>query len=205
MTPERAAYLRSKGAPLAGSRSFEQRGAAPLVSVITPHLPSRADQLQACIISVKTQWYPPIQHIVVDDDGSLPDPHWGAAARNKGQAYAKGDYIAYLDDDDTFRPWHVSLLASMLTAAPEAMWAYAAVAWHRSDGIRYTYADPPELGNNPGSIFMHRREFPAEWKDGPTEDWDVLWPWIRDEVPYVSVNVVTADARALFPPPRAHA
>jgi len=88
-----------------------------LVSVIIPTY-NRADLVISAIESVVAQTYRPIQ-IIVTDDGSSDDTarriaeiegveyyyqeHAGqAAARNLGLSYAKGEYIASLDSDDTW-------------------------------------------------------------------------------------------------------
>jgi glycosyltransferase involved in cell wall biosynthesis len=50
----------------------------------------------------------------------------GAAIRfNQGLKLAKGDYICYLGDDDTFYPNHFELLSKALDEHPEAGLAYS--------------------------------------------------------------------------------
>src|SRR6266516_4725049 len=108
----------------------------PLVSVITPHRPGdRYDWIfDRCIASVQAQTYSPIEHVIVSDgpDPKLfemigrtatpgaalvfdqlppnPDPRWGSRARRRGLELATGDLIAYLDDDDSYRPDHCAEL-----------------------------------------------------------------------------------------------
>jgi glycosyltransferase involved in cell wall biosynthesis len=99
----------------------------PLVSVVIPTF-NRTEQTIAAIVSVLAQTYSDFDIIVVDD-GSTDDsrqamqrfisqktdgcqqilfvsqPNQGASvARNTGIAKAKGEYIAFLDSDDSWHP-----------------------------------------------------------------------------------------------------
>jgi len=103
---------------------------APLVSVILPTL-DRADMLPTALDSVMDQTYPHWQLIIVDDGSRdhtdqvvqpyLDDPrvtylkHEGsrgvAAARNTALEVATGDYIAYMDSDNS---WYIDFLELIL-------------------------------------------------------------------------------------------
>lgn len=105
----------------------------PLVSVVMP-VHRRADVVGAAIGSVRTQRYPAWELIVVDD-GSGDDTvdvvrrlaadeprirlverdNGGAgAARNTGLAAVRGDFVAFLDADNTWRPDHLSAAVAAL-------------------------------------------------------------------------------------------
>lgn len=108
-----------------------------MVSVVIPTY-GRSDTLKRAVKSVKKQTYNNIEILVVDDNepGSeysqrvaeiinylnydnlslvTQDRHInGAVARNKGIKVAKGEYIAFLDDDDLFLPEKIKKQVTVL-------------------------------------------------------------------------------------------
>jgi len=97
-----------------------------MISVIIPTY-NRYDSLLNSIESVKNQTYKNIEILVVDDNSSdkrynnlknkginviklnkgskqLLGYGFGAVPRNIGMKYSKGEYIAFLDDDDIWMP-----------------------------------------------------------------------------------------------------
>lgn len=99
-------------------QKFTMNTPSPLVSVIIPLYNARA-YIGECINSVLEQTYHPIEVIVVDDGSTdtsadFVETHYGShvrlvrqenqgasAARNHGLDVATGDYIQFLDADDT--------------------------------------------------------------------------------------------------------
>jgi len=93
----------------------------PSLSVIIPTR-DRGPLLARALASVEAQSLPPGEVLIVDDGDapldarSLPGvrvvrqeaPHGAARARNLGAARARGRFLAFLDDDDT---WHPDYLA----------------------------------------------------------------------------------------------
>jgi glycosyltransferase involved in cell wall biosynthesis len=122
-----------------------------------------------------------------------PAPHHGHHGRLAGLGRAAGDLIAYLDDDDAYRPGHVAALAAALQARPDAAWAYSLMEWQVPQ--RHVIGeDPPRCGQIGTPMLMHRRALPAQWGPAsPVEDWAVVERWLTADAPYVHVPEVTID------------
>jgi glycosyltransferase involved in cell wall biosynthesis len=190
----------------------------PLVSVITPTWQRHDLLVNRCIPSVQAQTYPAVEHVVVSDG---PDPEltamiagqvkafeclpehdpvarWGHFARLRGLELAKGDYIAYLDDDNAFRPDHVARLVAALKHDPGAGFAYSLILMNGHGPPYIVGADPPFCGGIDTSAIMHRRALlqTATWRDEgwhPTVEWDLVERWMAAGVTWVLDGEITAD------------
>ena len=121
------------------------------VSVIIPTY-NRACFLEDAVNSVLSQKYRDLELIVVDDGSTdhtqrvlssysncltyLFQEHRGvSAARNRGIAHARGDYLAFLDSDDLWLPDKLSLQMEFLQQHPKARICYTEEIWIRR-GVR---------------------------------------------------------------------
>jgi glycosyltransferase involved in cell wall biosynthesis len=194
----------------------------PLVSVIIPTWQRSGILLGRCIPSVLAQTYPHVECIAVSDGpdpelaaqaGAItgapgggrvtfaylpehdPSARWGHHARLRGIELASGDILAWLDDDNTFRPQHVSRLAAALEANPGAGFAYSQIVI----GGRPVGSDPPVYGQIDTSVMASRREAydVATWRDQGQEtiDWDLAKRWMDGGLSWAFVPEITADWR----------
>lgn len=129
------------------------------VSVIIPTY-KRSEDIARAVDSVLAQTIDSFEVIVCDDNGIgtedgekteqvmaayAEDPRVvycrhevnknGAAARNTGIAVARGEYIAFLDDDDTFRPERLQKMYDKMEALDSSWGAcYTGYVQHKANG-----------------------------------------------------------------------
>ncbi|TWT33779.1 Chondroitin synthase [Posidoniimonas corsicana] len=125
----------------------------PLVSVYIPTF-NRAHLIEASINSVLEQTFTDWELIIVDDGSSdntravvegLTSHVAGRVTysrhenrglfycRNRGAELARGKYVAPLDSDDAWRPYHLQACVDALESNPEVDWVYGSL--RRVDSI----------------------------------------------------------------------
>ena len=118
----------------------------PLVSIIIPTY-NYSQYVCRAIDSALSQTYPNVEVIVIDD-GSTDDTAaivtdkyeqrisylWqvnkgASSARNLGISVSRGDYIAFLDSDDRYKPENIERKVQYLQCHKEYRWVYSDWVW----------------------------------------------------------------------------
>ncbi|HFU4497080.1 TPA: glycosyltransferase family 2 protein [Streptococcus suis] len=144
------------------------------VSVIIPTY-KRSEAICRAVDSVLAQTLESVQIIVVDDNGVDTDTGRataevmkkyanepkvlylqhdvnknGSAARNTGIRAAKGEYIAFLDDDDIYLPKRLEKMSKKLDSLDNSWGAcYTGYVKHQKDGSKQYSAE-----NNEGDLYL---------------------------------------------------
>ncbi len=176
---------------------------APRVSVIVCTY-NRPGWLRAALGSVLAQDVDAFEVLVVDDGSEPPvrlppesqgrcrlvrTPHRGVgAARAAGLDAARGELVAYCDDDDAWAPGHLRALLLYLEAHPEVDLVYGDSVWRHPDGstavpysVDYDRVDLSGYNYVFATDVLHRaRAARAAGGFDPSlrahEDWDL---WLR--------------------------
>lgn len=122
-----------------------------LVSVIIP-THNRPALLPRAVRSVLAQTFQDFEIIIVDDGTESVTPvlkkfddtriryiknegrHGGGAARNRGIKEARGEFVAFLDDDDEWLPEKLERQIQVLKEHPEAVASFSGVRALKEDG-----------------------------------------------------------------------
>ena len=179
------------------------------VSVIIPTY-NRAGLVQEAVASVLAQTWRDFELLVVDDgstDGTVEalapyasrlrllrrESRGGvSAARNTGIAAARGEWLAFLDSDDLWRPEKLARQLAYLAAHPDLQLCQTEETWvrrglrvnqpltHRKVGGRIFFASLERCLVSPSAVILHRRLLEQHGgfdEDLPAaEDYDL---WLR--------------------------
>ncbi|RMH51769.1 MAG: glycosyltransferase [Zetaproteobacteria bacterium] len=131
-----------------------------LVSVIVP-VYNYGAYIARALESLFRQSHRNLEIIVVDDGSTDDTPQilarygdrirWvrqenrgAAAARNRGIGMARGEYIAFLDADDAYRPDNIARKLRFLREHPRYRWCYSDWAWVDAQGVPRRFGHEPE-------------------------------------------------------------
>ncbi len=183
-----------------------------LISVVTPTWNRMSLLTKRCIPSVRAQNYDgPVEHIIVSDGPDerlkdipdvrylaehLPTANRGIRARRYGADLARGDLVAYLDDDNAWWFRHLELLTRALDES-DADFAYSQALCTEPHGYRWIIgSEPPVFSQIDTSMIVHRRGLldVANWEPSHMPaDWDLVSRWLGAGAKWVYVPAVTVD------------
>ncbi len=161
-----------------------------LVSVIVPTF-NRAALCKRAVESVLSQTYRNLEVIVVDD-GSVDDTRaklagldervkylWQSnagvsSARNRGIESAQGEFLAFLDSDDSWLPWKLESQLAVLLAYPKAGMVFTDMAAVGDDQIIQYESYKARMFDayetfSPETHFYHHSALGAVWDGCPLE------------------------------------
>jgi glycosyltransferase involved in cell wall biosynthesis len=192
----------------------------PKISVVTPTWRRHRLLLDRCIPSIQAQDYDgEIEHVIVSDgpDPALEDVpgvvfldehreqlNRGIWARLAGTRLATGDLIAYLDDDNAWRPGHLRLLAGAIERE-DVSFAYGKALCQDSHAARAWVIGccQPVFSQIDTSMIVHRAGLleTATWEpSGRPADWHLVDRWLRAGVTWAWVPEITLDYYARSDP-----
>lgn len=134
----------------------------PSISVVIP-LYNKAPHIRKTLGSVFAQSVPPLEIIVVDDgstDGGdeivesiensrlvlVRQENQGVSiARNTGLSHAAGDYVAFLDADDLWKPFHIEELENLIKQFPN-VGLFSTMHSFCLEGVNYFPSSPLPQG-----------------------------------------------------------
>lgn len=172
---------------------------APLVSVVVPTL-NRPAMLRNALASIEAQTVQDFEILVVNDGGcdvaeivkEYPKAryfshgcNWGCSGtKNTALRMAAGKYIAYLDDDDRWFPWHLEKMLEVLRTGARFVYSDSNIRKNAEPEHLWFSRQPGELLQHSVAAVcsvMHERSLLAEVgfydsRLSDHEDWDM---WIR--------------------------
>lgn len=150
--------------------------APPSISIVTPSF-NQAPFLAAAIESVLSQGYPALEYFVMDggsQDGSaeiiqryadrltgwVSAPDGGQyAAVTAGFARSRGEVLAWLNSDDAYCPWALSVVGEIFARFPQIEWLTTArpLFWDRAGRAVHC----PAVSGYARQAFLDREHFPG--------------------------------------------
>lgn len=150
------------------------------VTVITPTIPTRGEQLGRAIRSVMNQTVKPVSHLVLPDI----EKRGAAAMLDQCLRYAQSEWVAVLADDDEFLPHHLETLWNLLDETGADV-AYSHFRFSNQDdaghlerfrGQPFNYEKPRQMTG----VYMGRRQLLYDI-GGHQSSWFLADSYERDE------------------------
>lgn len=191
----------------------------PRITVIIPSYNAR-EFLPGALESIRAQEMAALEILIVDDGSTDGTAEWAAAqegvrvirqenagpsaARNRGLAEARGEYIAFLDADDLWPAYKLRVQADWLDRNPELEVVLGLIRWESLNGAplpQFVYELPDQTRTfiNLGAALWRRTAFDRvgglceEMRYGEDHDWFLRAR--EEELPMVILRDVTLHYR----------
>lgn len=137
--------------------------------------------------------------------------------KNKGIEQARGDYIAYLDDDNSWRPNHLEVCVAAIEADFSTDMVYSRLSYHAdpalvekykvpvgdADGVEWNpqmlglrnYIDTSTILHSKGAFWRLVRDTGYGWDESLRRfgDWNFVWRWAVNGLTAKLADHVTVD------------
>jgi len=109
------------------------------LSILIPTIPERKEMFNRLIIALIAQWTEGVEICSNDDEGSI------GTKRNQLLQEASGEYVCFIDDDDTVSSTYIQDILTAIESKPDCVSLRGVITWD---------------GSNP-EIFEHSLRYPA--------------------------------------------
>jgi glycosyltransferase involved in cell wall biosynthesis len=197
-------YNRAEYLPMAMSSALAQQGVNVDVIIVDD---GSTDETAAVVEQYRSYWGERVRYIWQENSER-------SVARNHGMRYARGEFLAFLDSDDIWRPDHARLCLAALRSHPQAVAAYGEYGLMTADGrpIHNQVARPAGVGSqflldlclkrlilHPTEVVLRRAAITSDELFDPeipgAEDW-LLWVELARRGDFVRVGKPTVWMRA---------
>lgn len=138
-------------------------GTKPLVTIITPTTADRAAFMDKLLHMVAAQDYPNIEHLIIEDAGTV------GAKRNMGCERAGGEIILHMDSDDQYAAdWVSKSVDALLSSGADVVGLGCAYFYCKDNGKTYKYSGDDNYVM--GATMCYRKSF---WERNPFKDMQV--------------------------------
>jgi glycosyltransferase involved in cell wall biosynthesis len=167
-------------------------GALPRISIVTPSF-NQGSFLRETMQSVLSQGYPDLEYVVVDGGSTDDSPGiirqhekhlaWWVSEKdagqydaiNKGFARTTGEVMAWLNSDDKYTPWALTVVGEIFAQLPEVQWLTTLLPLHWDARGIPTKCKPVRGYTRDGFFRGQHLQRPGEWDKAFIQQESTFW------------------------------